>query len=73
MYAKAITLGWHYWYSIYEDLDRQKILSTGERDIIKGMAMYIKRNNFLSDAQVKKLWKIVQKIEKETDYVIKEK
>ena len=73
MYAKAIALGWQYWYSIYEDLDRQRILSTGERDIIKGMAMYIKKNNFLSDAQVKKLWRIVQKIEKETDYVIKEK
>ncbi len=72
MYAKSISLGWHYWYSIYEDLERQKILSTGERDIIKGMAIYIKKYSFLSDAQVKKLWKLVQKIEKETDYVLKE-
>ena len=73
MYAKTISLGWKYWYSVYEDLERQKILSTGERDMIKGMSVYMKKNNFLSDAQVKKLWKIVQKIEKETDYILKEK
>jgi hypothetical protein len=36
------------------------------------MAGYLKRG-FLSSGQVKKLWKIVQKIEKETDYIFKEK
>lgn len=73
IYAKIITLGWQYWYSMYEDLERQKILSVGKRDIIKGMAIYIKKYGFLSDAQVNKLWKIVQMIENETDYVLKEK
>ena len=73
LYAKALILGWQYWYSLYEDLERQKLLSTGERDMIKGMATYMKKYSYLSDAQVKKLWKIVQKIEKETYYVLKEK
>lgn len=73
LYAKAISLGWKYWFELYEDLEKQKILTGGERDLIKGMSDYIKKKNYLSDAQVMKLWKVVQKIEKDTDYVLKEK
>lgn len=70
--VKVNTLGSAYWESVYQDLERQRLLSPYERDVIKSMAGYLKRG-FLSSGQVKKLWKIVQKIEKETDYIFKEK
>ena len=69
--VKVNTLGSAYWEAVYQDLDRQKLLSPYERDVIKSMANYLKRG-FLTGPQVKKLWKIVQKIEKETDYIFKE-
>lgn len=70
--VKVNTLGSAYWESVYQDLERQKLLSPYERDVIKSMASYLKRG-FLTGSQVRKLWKIVQKIEKETDYIFKEK
>lgn len=69
--VKVNTLGSAYWESVYQDLERQKLLSPYERDVIRSMANYLKRG-FLTGPQVKKLWKIVQKIEKETDYIFKE-
>ena len=72
LYAKVNSLGSAYWENVYNDLERQRLLSPYDRDIIKSMAGYLKRG-FLSDGQVRKLWKIVQKIEKETDYIFKEK
>ncbi|MBO7054310.1 MAG: AIPR family protein [Bacteroidales bacterium] len=71
LFAKVHTLGGEYWLEVYEDLERQKLLSPGERGIIKSMGEYLQRGYFLSDAQVKKLWKVVQKIENETDYILK--
>jgi hypothetical protein len=70
--VKVNTLGSAYWEAVYQDFERQKLLSPYERDVIKSMANYLKRG-FLTGPQVKKLWKIVQKIEKETDYIFKEK
>lgn len=70
--VKVNTLGSAYWESVYQDLERQRLLSSYDRDVIKSMANYLKRG-FLSGPQVRKLWKIVQKIEKETDYIFKEK
>ena len=70
--VKVNTLGSAYWENVYNDLERQRLLSPYERDVIKSMANYLKRG-FLTGPQVRKLWKIVQKIEKETDYIFKEK
>lgn len=70
--AKAVSLGWEYWNNVYQDLERQNLLSYGDRDTIKGMAEYIRRYQYLSDPQIKKLWNIVKKIERETDYIFKE-
>ena len=72
LYVKVNTLGSAYWENVYNDLERQQLLSPYDRDIIKSMVGYLKRG-LLSDGQVRKLWKIVQKIEKETDYIFKEK
>ena len=57
--VKVNTLGSAYWEAVYQDLERQKLLSPYERDVIKSMANYLKRG-FLTGPQVKKLWKIVQ-------------
>ncbi len=46
---------------------------TIKTDVIKSMASYLKRGVFLSGPQVRKLWKIVQKIEEKTDYIFREK
>ena len=71
--VKVNTLGSAYWESVYQDLERQKLLSAYDRDVIKSMASYLKRGVFLSGPQVRKLWKIVQKIEEKTDYIFREK
>lgn len=70
LYAKVNSLGSAYWENVYNDLERQKLLSQYDRDVIKSMVGYLKRG-LLTDGQVRKLWKIVQKIEKETDYIFK--
>lgn len=71
--VKAVKLGYKYWLNLYNDLERQKILSGGERDKIKGIASYLAKNGILTDSQAKALWKIVKKIQDHTDYVLKEK
>ena len=70
--VKVVKLGHHYWLNLYKDLERQKILSGGERDKIKGIATYLAKNGFLTDPQAKALWKIVKKIQEQTDYILKE-
>lgn len=70
--VKAVKLGCKYWLTLYNDLERQKILSGGERDKIKGIASYLAKNGILTDSQAKALWKIVKKIQDQTDYVLKE-
>ena len=70
--VKAVQLGHQYWLNLYKDLERQKILSGGERDKIKGIATYLAKNGFLTDPQAKALWKIVKKIQEQTDYVFKD-
>ena len=71
LYVEVNKRGSAYWENVYNDLERQQLLRPYDRDVIKSMAGYLKRG-LLTDAQVKKLWKIVQKIEKETDYIFKE-
>lgn len=70
--VKAVKLGDKYWLNLYNDLERQKILSGGERDKLKGIASYLAKNGILTDSQAKALWKIVKKIQDQTDYILKE-
>lgn len=72
LYAKVQALGGAYWEDVYNDLERQRLLKPGERDVVKKMADYLKRGFILSDGQVRQLWKIVEKIE-DTDYIFKDK
>ena len=72
LYAKVFVLGSKYWEELYNDIERLQLLTYYDRSFVKSLVGYIKRGN-VSDAQVKKLWKIVDKLEKETDYVMREK
>lgn len=59
LYAK----GYDYWISFYDGLEKEVLLSSGDRDFIKSIASYIKRNSLPSKAQVKRLLKIIHKAE----------
>lgn len=69
---KAVQLGHQYWLTLYKDLEKLKLLSGGERDKIKGIATYLAKKGILTDPQAKALWKIVKKIQEQTDYILKE-
>lgn len=56
-------LGATYWLQVYNDLMKEKVLSYGDLDFIKGMASYIQRGNLPSTVQCKRLVKIVAKAE----------
>ena len=74
LWSNASKLGWQYWHNIYEDIERQKLISIKDRDLLRGISEYMKKNNnFITEKQAKSLWKIVRKIEEETDYILKEK
>ncbi|MFR9545710.1 MAG: AIPR family protein [Rikenellaceae bacterium] len=59
LYAK----GYDYWISFYNDLEKEALLSSGDRDFVKSIASYIKRNSLPSKAQVKRFLKIIHKAE----------
>ena len=62
---KVYSLGTEYWLKVYSDLEEKAILSSGNRDFIKSIAGYIQRGNLPSNAQAKKLLKIVNDAENE--------
>ncbi|SEF90561.1 AIPR family protein [Parabacteroides chinchillae] len=60
---EIFNLGATYWLQVYNDLLKEKVLSYGDLDFIKGVASYIQRGNLPSTAQCKRLVKIVAKAE----------
>lgn len=61
--VKVFEMGAPYWISVYNDLNSSSILSYGDVVFIKKMADMIASYNLPSDAQCKKLLKIVEKAE----------
>ncbi|MEG1400771.1 AIPR family protein [Bacteroides sp.] len=57
------TKGYEYWMSLYNDLEREALLSSGDRDFVKSIASYINRGSLPSKAQIKRLLKIIYKAE----------
>ena len=64
-----MTLGAGYFKRIYEDIDRMKILSGSDREIIRKGYVSIERGN-LSDRQVKQIYQVLHKLEKDSDYIL---
>lgn len=69
LWSKYMTLGTGYFKRIYEDMDRMKILSGSDREIIRKGYMSIERGN-LSDRQTKQIYQVLQELEQNTDYIL---
>jgi len=61
--VEIFKLGAPYWMGVYHDLNKEQLLPYGELDFIKSIASYISRGMLPSDAQCKRLVKIVSKAE----------
>ena len=61
--VEIFKLGSQYWMKVYNDLNREQLLPYGELDFIRSMASYISKGMLPSDAQCKRLIKIVTKAE----------
>ena len=61
--VEIFKLGAPYWMGVYHDLNKEQLLPFGELDFIKSIASYISRGMLPSDAQCKRLVKIVTKAE----------
>lgn len=61
--VELYTKGYNYWISFYDDLEKEVLLSSGDRDFVKSIASFIKNNSLPSKAQVKRLLKIIYKAE----------
>jgi len=61
--VEIFKLGAAYWMNVYNDLNREKVLSYGDLLFIKGIADRIKKFDLPTDAQIKRLMKVVEKAE----------
>ena len=61
--VEIFKLGASYWIGVFRDLNKEQLLPFGELDFIKSIASYISRGMLPSDAQCKRLIKIVTKAE----------
>lgn len=57
------TRGYDYWMKFYNDMEREQILSGGDRDFIKMLASLIVKRSLPGKAQIKRLLKIINKAE----------
>jgi hypothetical protein len=48
-----------------KDLEKEQLLSSGDRDFIKSIAKYVSRGSLPTKAQIKRLFKIINKAEDE--------
>ena len=61
--VEIFKLGAQYWMKVYQDLNKEQLLPYGDLDFIRNIASYISRGMLPSDAQCKRLVKIVTKAE----------
>lgn len=61
--VECYSRGAAYWLSFYNDLEREVLLSGGDRDFVKSIASYISRGSLPTKAQIKRLLKIIYKAE----------
>lgn len=61
----VFTKGAAYWMRMYNDLEREQLLSPGDRDFVKSISSYISRGSLPTKMQIKRLFKIITKAEDE--------
>lgn len=69
LWSKYMSLGADYFKGIYKDIDRMKILSGSDREVIRKGYLSIEHCN-LSDRQVKQICQVLKKLEQDTDYIL---
>ena len=72
LWSKFMELGADYFKRLYNDMDKKRLLSGAEREAVRIASLSIAKMS-LTDRQVKKLDQIIEKLDKETDYLIPEK
>ena len=63
--VEVFNKGYAYWMNFNKDLEREKILSPGDRDFVKSIASYVSRGSLPTKAQIKRLLKVIHKAEDE--------
>ena len=72
LWSKFMELGADYFKRLYNDMEKKRLLSGAEREVVRIASLSIAKMS-LTDRQVKKLAQIIEKLDKETDYLIPEK
>jgi hypothetical protein len=63
--VEVFNKGYSYWMNFNKDLEKEQLLSSGDRDFIKSIAKYVSRGSLPTKAQIKRLFKIINKAEDE--------
>lgn len=61
--VEIFNLGAKYWMDVYKALDKEQLLPYGDLDFIKNISAYISSKRLPSDAQCRRLVKIINKAE----------
>lgn len=72
LFVRYMQLGADYFERIYRDMERLKLLTSSDRESIRICALSIKKGN-LSDRQIKKISKVLEELNNNTDYILLEK
>ncbi len=72
LWSQYMTQGAGHFKRIYEDIDRMRLLTGSDREVIRKGIIGIERGN-LSDRQVKQMAQVLDKLEHDTDYILPSK
>ena len=63
--VEVFNKGYAYWMNFNKGLEKENLLSPGDRDFVKSIASYVSRGSLPTKAQIKRLLKIINKAEDE--------
>ena len=72
LWSKYMELGADYFKRLYNDMDKKRLLTAADRETVRIASLSIAKMS-LTDRQVKKLDQILEKLDKETDYLVPDK
>lgn len=68
LWSKYMTFGTDYFKRLYDDVDRMRLLSGNDREILRKAYISIAKGN-LTDRQVKQISQVLDKLDSETEYI----
>lgn len=72
LYSKYMTLGSEYFSNLYNEMEKRNLLNRQSREYIREASVSIARG-YLNDRQVKRVAKVLESIENDTDYILPSK